>query len=233
MTGRPESAWGAEQAGRALGEGQRRRPSGEDIPQGYLGVRNPRWNVLLLVTAIVTFIEDYLRAERATPPSTLLNACERIDAGSSSNAYSPERIECAFLWNAWFYIDIKLHIKPHECVKLFEDSNHNGRIEGDNGDGKYESSESWTEISPNMRYSDCDGIRDKFGLDHGYHPLSGDTNHEGMKLYLKRQGDEGDYRSVESLSSEKSKNGSKAFHLIYIRSWSFAYCGFGGSCFAI
>ncbi|RLF65747.1 MAG: hypothetical protein DRN57_08445, partial [Thermoplasmata archaeon] len=37
-----------------------------------------------------------------------------------------------------------------------EDANQNGRIDGDNGDGIYGESETWTETSPNLQDSDGD-----------------------------------------------------------------------------
>jgi len=52
---------GAEQAGGVCGGGQRRHP--------WVGVRNPRWNVLLLEAAMETFLED-IRAKREGPPIT-------------------------------------------------------------------------------------------------------------------------------------------------------------------
>ena len=61
-----------------------------------------------------------------------------------------------------------------------EDTNHNGRIDGDNGDGIYGESETWSETSPNLQDSDGDFFSDKNEIDWGYNPLSNDTDNDGL-----------------------------------------------------
>ena len=62
-----------------------------------------------------------------------------------------------------------------------EDTNHNGRIDGDNGDGIYQpESEKWKETSPNEIDSDLDGIDDKTERDNGYNPNKQDTDGDGL-----------------------------------------------------
>jgi len=97
---------GAEQAERALGDGQRKRQWAE--------IRNPRWNVILLQTAIVMIVED-LRPKHASPPIRFYT-----DIYTHNSA-----------------------ITDNNTDKKLEDQNHNGRIEEDNGDGIYQKTEKW------------------------------------------------------------------------------------------
>ncbi|HMA76641.1 MAG TPA: hypothetical protein VKO43_05005, partial [Candidatus Krumholzibacteriaceae bacterium] len=61
-----------------------------------------------------------------------------------------------------------------------EDANHNGKIDGDNGDGVYSKSEIWTETNPNSWDTDQDSIRDNKEIKYGYDPLSDDTDGDGL-----------------------------------------------------
>ena len=61
-----------------------------------------------------------------------------------------------------------------------EDANHNGKIDGDNGDGLYTKSEIWTETSPNLADSDDDEISDYWEIEYKYNPLSNDTDGDGL-----------------------------------------------------
>ena len=61
-----------------------------------------------------------------------------------------------------------------------EDANHNGKIDGDNGDGVYSESEIWTETNPNSWDTDQDSIRDNKEIEYGYDPLSNDTDGDGL-----------------------------------------------------
>ena len=61
-----------------------------------------------------------------------------------------------------------------------EDANHNGKIDGDNGDGIYGESEIWTETSPNLADSDDDEISDYWEIEYKYDPLSNDTDGDGL-----------------------------------------------------
>lgn len=61
-----------------------------------------------------------------------------------------------------------------------EDANHNGRIDGDNGDGKYQKSEIWIETDPYNDDTDGDGFLDKWEKEKDYNPLSIDTDRDGI-----------------------------------------------------
>ena len=51
--------------------------------------------------------------------------------------------------------------KRHDNIKDgIEDANQNGRIDGDNGDGVWGESESWTELNPNAQDTDGDTFED-------------------------------------------------------------------------
>jgi hypothetical protein len=58
--------------------------------------------------------------------------------------------------------------------------NHNGRIDGDNGDGKYETSETWYETSPSLTDSDGDTFLDNWEKQKSYNPLSRDTDEDNI-----------------------------------------------------
>jgi len=61
-----------------------------------------------------------------------------------------------------------------------EDANQNGRIDGDNGDGKWGESETWTELNPNDIDTDGDTFNDNNEKEWGYNPLSTDTDGDGL-----------------------------------------------------
>ena len=61
-----------------------------------------------------------------------------------------------------------------------EDANHNGRIDGDNGDGIFCESETWEETSTTAWDSDQDSIRDNKEKEFGYNPVSKDTDNDGL-----------------------------------------------------
>jgi len=117
-----------------------------------VGVRNPRWNVLLLEAAMETFLED-IRAKREGPPIT--NNNDKYSNNSENKPYD------------------------NLCDGV-EDANQNGRIDGDNGDGIYGESETWEETSPNLKDSDGDTFSDKDEKDWEYNPLLKDTDNDGL-----------------------------------------------------
>jgi len=61
-----------------------------------------------------------------------------------------------------------------------EDVNHNGRIDGDNGDGLWGESETWTELNPKSIDTDGDNFSDYNEKQWGYNPLSRDTDGDGL-----------------------------------------------------
>jgi len=61
-----------------------------------------------------------------------------------------------------------------------EDANHNGRIDGDNGDGIWAKLEIWIETDPYNDDTDGDGFLDQWEKDKKYNPLSIDTDRDGI-----------------------------------------------------
>ena len=61
-----------------------------------------------------------------------------------------------------------------------EDVNHNGRIDGDNGDDINSVHETWYETNPNNRDSDGDGFDDGWEIEKGYNPKSIDTDQDNI-----------------------------------------------------
>ena len=59
-------------------------------------------------------------------------------------------------------------------------TNHNGRIDGDNGDGIKTSNEAWDETSPTLSDSDNDGFRDDLEWENDMDPRTQDTDHDGL-----------------------------------------------------
>jgi len=61
-----------------------------------------------------------------------------------------------------------------------EDTNQNGRIDGDNGDGIKGSTEAWDETSPTLSDSDNDGFRDDLEWENDMDPRTQDSDHDGL-----------------------------------------------------
>ena len=78
-----------------------------------------------------------------------------------------------------------------------EDANHNGRIDGDNGDGIYSDNEYWGEMSPNLIDSDGDSFTDSQEKQWRYNPLSTDTDNDGIN------------DNVEDIDSNGHRNGDE------------------------
>jgi len=76
--------------------------------------------------------------------------------------------------------DIKGSNNPISIKDGIEDANHNGRIDGDNGDGKYDESEIWKETDPNNIDTDGDTFSDKDEKEWGYNPLKKDSDGDGL-----------------------------------------------------
>jgi len=84
-----------------------------------------------------------------------------------------------------------------------EDANHNGKIDGDNGDGLLSDSETWTETNPNSWDTDQDSIRDQIEKQYGYNPLSDDTDGDGLN------------ETEEDVNSNGQRDGSETSALLY------------------
>ena len=84
-----------------------------------------------------------------------------------------------------------------------EDANHNGKIDGDNGDGLYSKSEIWTETSPNLIDSDGDSFNDGDEYDWNYDPLSNDTDGDGL---LDNEEDTSNYGTKDSTETSVIKS---------------------------
>ena len=77
--------------------------------------------------------------------------------------------------------DIKRSNNDQDTIKDgTEDANHNGKIDGDNGDGIYQESENWKEMNPNSHDTDQDSICDNVEKGFGYNPLSDDSDNDGL-----------------------------------------------------
>jgi len=61
-----------------------------------------------------------------------------------------------------------------------EDTNQNGRIDGDNGDGIYDNTEIWEETNPNHCDTDGDCFIDSLEYQFGYNPLCPDSDGDGL-----------------------------------------------------
>ena len=111
--------------------------------------------------------------------------------------------------------DINNDLKPHDNLNDgTEDTNHNGRIDGDNGDGIYGESETWTETSPNEKDSDGDTFSDKQEKIWGYNPLSRDSDSDGISDDNEDEDGDGELDSPETDPTEMD--------LFQISEWSVA-----------
>ncbi|MBN1539486.1 MAG: hypothetical protein JW939_05020, partial [Candidatus Thermoplasmatota archaeon] len=101
-------------------------------PGGILGTRRPSENMNLKI-----MFHEVKHAKHAVPFKTSANTSNI----SNNNDKRPNN--------------------PDDIKDGIEDVNHNGRIEGDNGDGIYQSdSERWKETNPNNIDTDGDTISD-------------------------------------------------------------------------
>jgi len=92
---------------------------------------------------------------------------------------------------------------PYTIKDGTEDANHNGKIDGDNGDGVWSDSEVWTELNPNDDDTDGDTFSDNDEKDWGYNPLSKDTDSDGIE------------DNIEDSNSNGQRDGSETSALLY------------------
>jgi len=184
----PYGIKGAEQAGGVCGGGQRRHP--------WVGVRNPRWSVLLLEAAMETFLED-IRAKREGPLITNNND-KYVNNDINNDGKRPYDNLCDGV----------------------EDTNQNGRIDGDNGDGIYGESETWEETSPNLKDSDGDTFSDKDEKDWEYNPLSTDTDNDGILDNDEDSNSNGILDSSETDPTEMDTDGDGLFDKQELDGWT-------------
>ncbi len=101
-----------------------------------------------------------------------------------------------------------------------EDTNHNGRIDGDNGDGIYGETETWKETSPNAWDSDQDSIRDNKEREFGYDPLSDDTDNDGLNDTEEDKNGDGDIDAGETNPTLMDSDNDGLTDLQEINGWT-------------
>jgi len=132
----------------------------------------------LLQTAKVMIVED-LRAKHASPPIRFYTD----------------------------YYNNNIHYTNKNTDKTLEDQNHNGRIEGDNGDGIYENTESWTETNPGDDDTDDYTFKDGEEKGWGYNPLSKDTDGDGLNDNIEDSSNYGTRDASETSAKSSDTDG--------------------------
>jgi len=101
-----------------------------------------------------------------------------------------------------------------------EDANHNGKIDGDNGDGKYQDTETWTETNPNSWDTDQDSIRDQIEKQYGYNPLSDDTDSDGLNDTQEDKNSNGNLDAGETDPLEMDSDGDGLLDPQELNGWT-------------
>ncbi|MCK5774063.1 MAG: hypothetical protein KAH57_09785 [Thermoplasmata archaeon] len=100
-----------------------------------------------------------------------------------------------------------------------EDANHNGKIDGDNGDGIYQSTESWTELNPNAQDTDGDTLSDNDERNWSYDPLSKDSDHDGLLDSEEDEDKDGILDAGETDPTKKDTDNDRLDDLYEINGW--------------
>jgi len=101
-----------------------------------------------------------------------------------------------------------------------EDANQNGRIDGDNNDGKWSESETWTELNPNAIDTDGDTFSDYNEKEWGYNPLSKDTDGDGLTDDEEDEDGDGYKDSTETSALKSDTDGDGLSDKMEIDGWT-------------
>ncbi|MBN1390407.1 MAG: hypothetical protein JXA22_07185 [Candidatus Thermoplasmatota archaeon] len=195
-------AEGAEQAGGVCGGGQRRHP-GESVDA-------PCRNLKVTCEA-VTFLH-------AGPRSKQKPGVSSGDNGNNDISYNYIKYS---EYNIYLISDDAEGGDGDDIKDGIEDVNQNGRIDGDNGDGIYNSNERWRELNPISNDTDGDTFTDSKEKQWGYNPLSKDTDNDGLDDNVEDISNHGTWDSAtETNAKEKDTDKDGLDDNIEISGWT-------------